>query len=112
MSSLPRSWGAKLERPAWLHAPAEGWLALACFAMMVGLVALAIDAAHWAGFVAAGVSETAFLFPLMLLAALWGFAGAKLRWPALLVDLVGALLGAGALTLAVAGVISRAPDLG
>ena len=69
------------EGPAWLRGPQEGWLAVVAFIVMIGAVALSIDAAHWAGFVTGGPSETGFLLPVMLLAALWGFVSAKLGWP-------------------------------
>ena len=42
----------------------------------------------------------------MLLAALWGFVSAKLGWPALAADVVGAAIGAGVLLLAVAGIVA------
>lgn len=93
------------EGPAWLRGPQEGWLAVVAFIVMIGAVALSIDAAHWAGFVAQGPSETGFLLPVMLLAALWGFVSTKLGWPALASDVVGAAVGAGVLLLAVAGVV-------
>ncbi|MGZ6297737.1 MAG: hypothetical protein ACXWPV_11510, partial [Candidatus Limnocylindrales bacterium] len=95
-----------LEGPAWLHGPQEGWLAVVAFIVMIGAVALSIDAAHWAGFVPEGPSETGFLLPVMLLAALWGFVSAKLGWPALAADVVGAAVGAGVLLLAVAGIVA------
>ncbi len=94
------------EGPAWLRGPQEGWLAVIAFIVMIGAVALSIDAAHWAGFVPEGPSETGFLLPVMLLAALWGFVSAKLGWPALAADVVGAAVGAGVLLLAVAGIVA------
>ena len=94
------------EGPAWLRGPQEGWLAVIAFIVMIGVVALSIDAAHWAGFVPQGPSETGFLLPVMLLAALWGFVSAKLGWPALAADVVGAAVGAGVLLLAVAGIVA------
>jgi len=94
------------EGPAWLRGPQEGWLAVIAFSVMIGAVALSIDAAHWAGFVPEGPSETGFLLPVMLLAALWGFVSAKLGWPALAADAVGAAVGAGVLLLAVAGIVA------
>ncbi|HXX60412.1 MAG TPA: transglutaminaseTgpA domain-containing protein [Candidatus Sulfotelmatobacter sp.] len=94
------------EGPAWLRGPQEGWLAVIAFTVMIGAVALSIDAAHWAGFVPEGPSETGFLLPVMLLAALWGFVSAKLGWPALAADAVGAAVGAGVLLLAVAGIVA------
>jgi len=94
------------EGPAWLRGPQEGWLAVVAFVVMIGAVALSIDAAHWAGFVPEGPSETGFLLPVMLLAALWGFVTAKLGWPTLAADVVGAAVGAGVLLLAVAGVVA------
>jgi transglutaminase-like putative cysteine protease len=101
----------EFEGPAWLHGPAEGWLTLASFTVMVAMVALAIDDAHWAGSVPDGPSETSFLLPVLLLAALWGFVSAKARWPTLVADVAGALIGAGVLLLAVGGVVSSSADL-
>ena len=98
--------------PSWLRSPQEGWLAVVAFIVMIASVALSIDAAHWAGFVANGPSETGFLLPVMLLAALWGFVSAKLGWPALAADVVGAAIGAGVLLLAVSGIVSPATPLG
>ncbi len=98
--------------PSWLRSPQEGWLAVIAFIVMIATVALSIDAAHWAGFVANGPSETGFLLPVMLLAALWGFVSAKLGWPALAADVVGAVIGAGVLLLAVSGIVSPATPLG
>ncbi|MFI5262001.1 MAG: transglutaminaseTgpA domain-containing protein, partial [Candidatus Limnocylindrales bacterium] len=109
-TALPRA--DEFEGPAWLRGPAEGWLALLSFAIMVAVVAMAIDDAHWAGFVASGPSQTGFLLPIMALAALWGFVSAKLGWPALVADVAGAVLGTVLLLVAVAGVVSPVGDLG
>src|SRR4029077_19728407 len=72
----------------------------------------AIDAAHWAGFVPQGPSETGFLVPTMLLAAAWGAISAKLGWPTLAAHVAGAAIGAAVLLLAVAAVVAPGTPTG
>jgi transglutaminase-like putative cysteine protease len=92
--------------------PAEGWLSLAALLVMLAVMALAVDDARWAGTGLEGRSQTAFLATDVLLAALWGFAGAKLRWPSLLVHIVGAIAATAFLIVAVAAAIPAAPSDG
>jgi transglutaminase-like putative cysteine protease len=90
--------------------PAEGWLSVLALLVMVLAVAWAVDDAHWAGWGPDG-SQTGFLAPAILLAAVWGYIGAKSRWHAGLVHVVGAVIGAAFVIVAVAGVVSVSDDL-
>lgn len=92
--------------------PAEGWLSLGALLVMLAVMALAVDDARWAGTGFQGQSQTSFLVSDVVLAALWGFAGAKLRWPSLLVHIVGACAATVFLVVAVAGAIPAAPTDG
>ncbi len=111
MSTLATASEEEFEGPRWLRGPLEGWSSIVLLATMLLAVAAAIDDARWAGSVAGGASQTGFLAPLILVAGLWGLLGAKSRLPTLVVDVLGALLGAAAVLYAVAGVVSTSPDL-
>jgi hypothetical protein len=91
--------------------PAEGWLSLVALAAMLLIVAHAVDDAHWAGWRLGGQSQTWFLVPLVLLAGTCGFIFARANWPAALAHLLGAFVGAGAVIIFVASVVSYAPNL-
>jgi hypothetical protein len=97
------------EERSW--APSEGWSTVLLLAVALGAVGLAVDDARWVGMGSPGVSRTWFLPLVVLLGAAWGLAGAKLRLPALVVHLSGAVIGSAAVIFLVAGVVSTAPDL-
>lgn len=91
--------------------PPEGWLSVAALAAMLLVVALAVDDAHWAGWMIGGQSQTGFLVILVLAAGACGAVLARTTVPAALAHLIGAVIGAAVAILLVAGVVSQAPDL-
>lgn len=92
-------------------APAEGWSTVLLLAIALAAVGFASDEARWVGSNEDGQSRTWFLPLAILLGGAWGLLGAKSRVPALVVHLVGALLGSVVVIVLVAGVVSGAPDL-
>ncbi len=91
-----------------LWRPHEGWLTLGLLLVMVLAVGASVDDSRWAGVTPGGGSETGFLPWVLVLATLWGYASAKVRWPALLAHVVGAALGAAVVIVLVAGTIPTA----
>lgn len=89
----------------------EGWLSVLALAVMLLVIALAVDDAHWAGYIAGGGSQTAFLVTVVLAAGACGFVLAHLPWPSALSHLMGAIIGAGTVIVLVAGVVSSDPSL-
>jgi transglutaminase-like putative cysteine protease len=111
MSGLPFGPAGETDGDERQLGPVEGWGALLLVLALQAIVALAIDDARWAGFGQDGGSATGFLLWASLLGGLWGFISAKTRLPAFAAHLVGAILAATFLIVAVAGVISRASAL-
>ena len=109
MMDVERGPAAVSQRRAW-RTP-EGWLSVLALAVMLLVIALAVDDAHWAGYRAGGESQTAFLVTVVLAAGACGFVLAHLRWPSALAHLVAAVVGAGTVILLVAGVVSSDPSL-
>jgi transglutaminase-like putative cysteine protease len=89
----------------------EEWLSVFALAVMLLVIALAVDDAHWAGYRPGGESQTAFLATVVLAAGACGFVLAHVRWPSALAHLVGAIIGAGTVIVLVAGVVSSDPSL-
>lgn len=94
-------------------APREGWLTFFAVGLMVLVTALAIDAARWAGLVtgSAELSQTRFLPVAALFGVVVGTLLAKRSVRPMVAHVVGSLLGATYLLIAVSGTISRAPAL-
>ena len=74
-----------------LRGPAEGWLTLLMVTVLALTVAWSFDDAAWV------LSEKGwgdFYAPAAILGVLFGFAGAKIRWPRWLSHLIGAMAAA------------------
>jgi hypothetical protein len=80
-------------------------------AVALGAVGVAVDDARWVGVGSPGASRTWFLPLAVLLGGAWGLVGAKMRLPALVVHLIGAVVGSAVVIFLVAGVVSPTPDL-
>ena len=93
--------------------PREGWMTLFAVGLMMLIVALAIDGSRWAGMVpgSATDTQTRFLPVAALLGVLVGALLAKRTVRPIVAHVIGSLLGAAYLLVAVAGTISRAPAL-
>lgn len=93
--------------------PREGWTALFAVGLMMLIVALAIDGARWAGMVpgSATDSQTRFLPLAALLGVLVGALLAKRTVRPIVAHVIGSMVGAVYLLVAVGGTISRAPAL-
>lgn len=93
--------------------PREGWTALLAVGVMMLIVALAIDGAHWAGMApgSATDTQTRFLPVASLLSVLIGALLAKRTVRPIVAHVIGSIVGAVYLLVAVAGTIARAPAL-
>jgi transglutaminase-like putative cysteine protease len=85
-----------------LRGPAEGWLTLLMVTVLALTVAWSFDDAAWV------LSETGwgdFYAPVAVLGVLFGFMGAKARWPRWLSHLIGAVAAAFIVPLFVGSII-------
>jgi transglutaminase-like putative cysteine protease len=97
----------------WPFTPREGWLSLIALALMMVVVAVAIDDALWAGYSAGThASQTGFLPAAALASVLLGAYLAKTTLSTRRINLIGVFAGAVALLFFVSNAISRAPTLG
>jgi len=95
-----------------LSTPDEGWSALLAVLVMMLVVGVAIDDSTWAGVVAGSkTSQTAYLPVLMGLAVLVGFLLGRSRIPTIKAHVIGAVIGAAYLLVAVSASISSLPSL-
>lgn len=93
-------------------APAEGWTSFAALAVMLATVASAIDDAVWVGFIAGTqITQTSFLAVAAVVAVFVGLLIAKSNLGTIRAHLVGAVVGAAYLLIAVAGSVSSADSL-
>ncbi len=100
------SLGAVLRRR--LRGPAEGWLTLLLVTVLALTVAWSLDDAAW---VLSEKDWGNFYAPAAVLAVLFGFVGAKARWPRWLSHLVGAIAAAVIVPLFVGSVVMPAGNL-
>lgn len=117
MSRLPNappvgepSAGADTQRPGRLPDPPQGWGSLLLLLVMLAAAGMAIDAITPAGTNEAGVSLTAALPLLMVVAGLVGSLLAMTRLGILLAHLMGALAGTGVVLVMVSGSLFDDPD--
>ncbi|HEY8167565.1 MAG TPA: transglutaminaseTgpA domain-containing protein [Candidatus Limnocylindrales bacterium] len=99
----------EVEEREW--SPAEGWTTVILVGIMLLALGVAVDSSRWVGSTVGGDSRTGFLPFVLIAGAVWGFAGAKSRLPALAVHAAGAVFGTVLVIILVAGVNSAANEL-
>jgi len=83
-------------------APLEGWLGFILVAFLAACLAWSLDSARW---VLGRSALTAFLPYASVGGAAWGFLSAKVGWPRWLAHLLGAVVAALLLPIAVGGIL-------